>query len=64
MGINPSSGDGSTYNALVAQLERLSEDARQTDVELTLTVIGPSLLVVALALRIPKVSGEIRHEIS
>ena len=50
------------YNAAVAQFERLSEDTRRTDLELTLIVVGPFLLVVALALRIAKVTGEIRHE--
>ncbi len=48
------------YNAAVTQLRRLSEEARQTDLELMLTAIGPFLLVIALALRIAKVSGEIR----
>lgn len=48
------------YNAAITQLKRLSEDARQTDLELMLTVVGPFLLVIALAMRIAKVSGEIR----
>lgn len=52
------------YDAGIAQLERLLEDTRRTDLEMTLTVAGPSLLVIALALRIAKVSGEIRHEIT
>lgn len=51
------------YNAAVAQFERLSEDTRRTDLELTLIVVGPFLLVIALALRIAKVTGEIRHEV-
>jgi hypothetical protein len=50
------------YNAAVAQHERLSRDARRTDLELTLIVVGPFLLVIALALRIAKVSGEMRYE--
>jgi hypothetical protein len=53
----------SRYNAAVAQFERLSADARRSDVELTLIVVGPFLLVVALALRIAKVTGEVRHEV-
>jgi len=50
------------YNGIVAELERLSRDATRTDLELTLIIVGPFLLVVALALRIAKVTGELRHE--
>ena len=53
----------SRYNAAVAELERLSHDAKRTDLELALLIVGPFLLVVALALRIAKVTGELRHEI-
>src|SRR5574337_890572 len=42
------------YNGAVAEFERLSRDAKRTDLELALIMAGPSLLVVALALRIAK----------
>jgi hypothetical protein len=50
------------YNAAVAERERLSRDAKRTDLELALIIVGPFLLVVALALRVAKVTGELRHE--
>lgn len=51
------------YNNAVANFKRLSEDTRRTELESLLTVVGPFLLAIALALRITKVSGEIRHEL-
>jgi hypothetical protein len=51
------------YNAAIADLERLSRDAKRTEIELVLLIFGPFLLVVALALRITKVTGELRHEV-
>ena len=50
------------YNAVVAELERLSRDSKRTDLESALIIAGPFLLVVALAVRIAKVTGELRHE--
>jgi hypothetical protein len=51
------------YNAALTELERLARDARRTELELTLIIVGPFLLVVALALRIARVTGELRHEL-
>jgi len=50
------------YNRAHATAERLSQQADQTDAEATLTAIGPFLIAVALALRITKVTGELRLE--
>jgi hypothetical protein len=52
----------SRYNAAVADFKRLSRDSERTDTEWVLVAVGPSLLAVALALRIAKVTGELRHE--
>jgi hypothetical protein len=52
------------YNRAVGQVDRLTQDARRSDLELTTMIIGPFMLVVALALRVAKVTGEIRHEIA
>lgn len=51
------------YNGSVADFERLTRDSRRTDLESAVIIAGPFLLVVALALRIAKVTGELRHEI-
>ena len=50
------------YNRAHATVERLSAQADQSDAEATLTTIGPFLIAIALALRITKVTGELRLE--
>ena len=50
------------YNRAHATVERLSQEADQSDAEATLTAFGPFLIAVALALRITKVTGELRLE--
>jgi hypothetical protein len=50
------------YNRSHATVERLSREADQSDAETTLATIGPFLIAVALALRITKVTGELRLE--
>ena len=49
------------YNASLGQSERLLEDARQSDLERMLMDVEPFALVIAPALRIAKVLGEILH---
>ena len=50
------------YNRAQDTLERLTRDADQSDAEATLAAVGPFLIAIALALRITKVTGEIRLE--
>lgn len=52
------------YNEAITTARRVAADAKRNDVEWALIVIGPFLLAVALALRISKVSGELRHELA
>lgn len=50
------------YERAHATVERLSLEADQSDAEAALSAIGPFLIAVALALRITKVTGELRLE--
>ena len=50
------------YDRAHATVERLSLEADQSDAEAALSAIGPFLIAVALALRITKVTGELRLE--
>jgi len=49
------------YNAAVRQFTRLSEQAQTSEADDLLTVIGPFLIAVAIALRVTKVTGELRQ---
>ncbi len=48
------------YNTALADVERLQVEAEKSELELTLAMIAPFLITVAIALRITKVTGEIR----
>jgi hypothetical protein len=48
------------YNSALGAVGRLKEPAVRSEGEATLAIVGPFLLAVALALRITKVTGEIR----
>lgn len=50
------------YNRAQHTVERLASQADQSDVEATLGAIAPFLIAIALALRITKVTGELRIE--
>ena len=50
------------YNRAQDTLERLTQQADQSETEATLAAVGPLLLAIALALRITKVTGELRLE--
>ena len=50
------------YNSAVDKFEGLSKSAHPSGTESLFTVVGPSLLAMALALRITKVTGELRYE--
>jgi hypothetical protein len=50
------------YNRAQATVERLSREADQSDFEATMTALAPFLIAIALALRITKVTGELRLE--
>jgi len=52
------------YNKAVTRLRKPSDAAQRSDIELFLAVVAPFLFAVALALRITKVTGEIRPESS
>ncbi len=71
-GILPSGGDewatsnlkdaAQWYNNALKAYKELSKARHRSNLEFTLTVVGPFLLAIALALRITKVTGEIRLE--
>jgi len=48
------------YNQAVSRLEALTELTKKSNIEVAITHIGPFLLAIALALRITKVTGELR----
>lgn len=48
------------YNRAISSWMELQELARQSDLEFVLSVVGPFLISVAIALRMTKVTGEIR----
>ena len=50
------------YNSTVRAIRGLESAASQTGFETFLKLLGPALLAIALALRITKVSGEVRNE--
>ncbi len=52
----------SSYNEAVVEFDRVSEAALSTSNETSLAIIAPVLFAVAIALRLAKVTGEIRHE--
>lgn len=68
----PSGGDRSAitnleysirqYNEAVAKVEKISNAAGPSDIEAFIQILGPVLLAIALALRLTKVTGEIRLE--
>lgn len=49
-----------SYNSLVRTVNDLATGSERGDLELTLIVLGPFLLSTALAVRITKVTGELR----
>ena len=52
------------YNAALPEFQRLSRDADRSELQWFLITLGPSLFVVALAVRIAKVTGELRHDMA
>lgn len=52
------------YNAAVKDVQTLQQQAKPTELELMVRLLGPLLVALALALRITKVSAEIRSELS
>lgn len=49
------------YNDAIMKFDHLSDNVRRTTLEWVLLISGPFLLVIALALRIAKVSAELRQ---
>ena len=50
------------YNETVTKAKELSDAKRRSEIEFLLAIVGPFLLAIALALRITKVTGEIKLE--
>ena len=50
------------YNDAVSRFERLSAQIEKSELEFDFGLLSPFLLVIALAFRIAKATGEIRHE--
>lgn len=51
-----------SYNTLVQTVRGLATSSKRDDIEWTLVVLGPFLLATALAIRLTKVTGELRYE--
>jgi hypothetical protein len=52
----------SRYNLSIVELANISEAAHNTPYEKSLALLAPLLFAVSIALRLAKVSGELRHE--
>ena len=50
------------YNSSIARQRSLFAESRETRAEETLRYLGPFLIALAIALRIAKVTGELRHD--
>jgi hypothetical protein len=50
------------YNGRLVDIQRLQKATERSEVELTLSLLGPALIAVALAVRITKVTGELQLE--